>query len=490
MLKGLNICADAVSGTLGPKGRNAFIEQKFENMITNDGATIAANIELPDKFEDLGARIIRNVSSQTNDDAGDGTTTTALLTQSIIHESVECSENPMAIRASLIEAKDRVVELLKSKSHPASKEELLSVALISSENEKIGKSILELVDKLGENAVINIDDSKTFETYSEVQSGYDASVGFISPYFINDKNTGRAVFENVHVLVSEKKISNLIDFQRLAQQFEDNHIGQCVIVCDDIEDSMVGFFATNKIKGIFQSVVIKAHGEMLEDIEGATGATAIADRNGVNFQNIRLEHLGKADRVVVDQKKSLFIGKSVAGSLRATELDKQAENETNDYRKKKLRDRAAKLRGGIGTIRIGASTDFERDYLKLKAEDAVKAVQAAIEEGVVEGGGMALWEIANELPGDTIGEKILKSSLTAPLRKILDNAGADYGVISLSLTKGVGYDAKEGKIINLKESGIVDPIKVERCALENAVSAASTFITAFVAITENEEPRK
>lgn len=491
LLKGLDLCAEAVGGTLGPKGKNAFIEQQYQNLITNDGATIAANIELEDKFENMGAGIIKNASNQTNDDCGDGTTTTAVLTQAIVHEALNRPENPMEIRESLNEACKEAVELLKKQSVPVKPEDLGAVALISAENKEIADMIIEIIGKLGDKAVINIEDSRTFENSVEVVPGYDAPVGFVSPYFINDQKTGKANFENVHVLVSEKKMNNLVDLQPIAEIFKQEKIGQCVFVCQDIDESLIGVLVRNNLQGIFKSVVIRAKGEILDDIAGAVGATSVSDANGVNFQNIKLSDLGKVESVSVSANKSVFLGNKVSGTLRAAELEGQAETEENWYRKAKLKDRAAKLRGGVGVIKIGAHTDFERDYLKLKAEDAVKAVQAAMEEGVVEGGGMAWWRISAQM-NSSLGGQILNKALKSPLIKIIENAGQEYADVVYNLSfKGSnqGYDAKRNQMWNLFEQGIIDPTKVERCALENAVSAAGAFLTSFVSITNIPEKK-
>lgn len=486
MLVGINKVCEAVSGTLGPKGRNAFIERPYQNLITNDGVTIANSIELEDKFENLGAHIVKNASSQTNDDAGDGTTTTAVLLKAIIDEAANSKDNPIELRESLNQAAKLAVGMLKERSRPVKDEDLFSVAFSASENEEIARLVVDLIKKLGDKSVINVEDAKTFETNCEIVNGYDAPVGFMSPYFVSDPKTGKAVFEDTPVLVSKKKIGSLIDLKRIWDIFEREGVGKCVLVVEDIDPSVLGVLAMNKVQGKFQTVVIKAHGEILDDIEGAVGATAISDEHGITFTNIMFEHLGKADKVVVDAHKSLFLG-NMSGALRATELDTLAETEENEYRKKKLKDRAAKLRGGIGTLRIGAHTDYERDYLKLKAEDTIKAVQAALEEGIVEGGGLTWWAISKMMPSKTIGEQILQKALRVPFRTILENAGQDARIVEEKVKEG--YNAKTGQYVNMYEAGIVDPAKVERCALENAVSAAGTFLTSFVAITENEEKK-
>lgn len=489
MLKGLDKAAEAVNGTLGPKGLNVFIDGGIPK-ITNDGATIANEVVLSDKLENAGAYIIRNTSSQTNDDVGDGTTTTSVLVQALVHECLKRPENPMEIKESLKVAGDKILKILAKKSIKIKKEDIEKVALIASENKELAKLITEIINKLGEKAVINVEDSKTFATEYEIVDGYEAHVGFISPHFINDKKSGRAIYENIYVLVSEKKISNVQDIAPVFELFKKELISSCVIVCDDIEDSMIGMFVVNKNIGSFNTLIVRASGSLLKDIEGAVGARAVSDANGVTFGNIQLEDLGKAKKIVCDANKTLFLGNSIRTQLYAETLEKQAEAEPNMYVAKKLRERIAKLRGGVAVLKVGAPTDFERDYLRLKAEDAVKAVQAALEEGVVEGGGMTFWKIAQEMDPKTPGEEILKKALTSPLKKIIENSGKDYAEIIKEMPDGQGYDAKLDRYTNLLESGIIDPSKVERCVLENAVSAASTFITTAAIITEHEEKDK
>ena len=483
MLVGIDKVADAVTSTMGPKGRNVYIMDEMIPKITNDGVTIANKIVLADQEEDAGAYIIRNVSSQQNEDVGDGTTSVTLLTQTIIHEALKRPENPMVLKESLKLAGDKLLKILAKKSIKIEKDDIKKVALISAENEELAKLITEIIGKLGNDAVINVEDSKTFATDYEIVDGYEAQAGFMSPYFITDKKTGKAVYEDVSVLVVEKKISNLQDIGVIFDQMQKAQISKCVIVCEDIEDSILGLLVFNKMKGVFNSLVIRATAETLRDVAGATGATAISNNTGITFQTVKLEHLGNAKKVVCDAGKTLFIGDGIASKAYAEELESRAENETNMYVQKKIKDRVARLRGGIASLRIGAPTDLEREYLKMKAEDAVKATQAAIAEGVVEGGGMALWRIAQELNPKTPGEEILRKSLTAPLKKIIENSGKEYAEIISQFKEGDGYDAKNDKILKVIEAGIIDPAKVVRCGLENAISSASTVITTTAIIT-------
>lgn len=487
MIVGLDKISDAVTGTMGPKGRNVYLMDETLPTITNDGVTVASRIRLADQEEDAGAYVIRNVTGQQNDDVGDGTTTVTVLTQAIIHECLKRPENAMQIKQSLKEAGDKVLEILAKKSIKLNKNDIEKVALISSEDPKISRLITEIINKLGDNAVVNVEDSKTFETDYEIVDGYEAHVGFMSPHFITDKKTNRAIYENIPVLISQKKIANLGDIAPIFEMFKKEGINSCVIVADDIDDSMLGILVQNNLMGTFKSLVIRATGWLLEDIEGATGARAISDSTGVTFKGFTKEYLGSVKKVVCDAHKTVFATDGVSSKQYAELLDMQAENEPNMYQAEQLRKRAAKMRGGVAVLRIGASTDFERDYLRLKAEDSVKAVQAALAEGIVEGGGMTLWRIAQEIKPKTIGEEILKKAMTAPLRKIIENAGKDYTEVISAMPEGLGYDAKAGVYANLIDIGVIDPSKVERCALENAVSASSTFVSTFAVITDEKE---
>lgn len=489
-MKGLDIAADAVSGTIGPKGKNVFLDDPMTPKITNDGATIANKVILEDAEENAGAYIIRNVSSQQNDDCGDGTTTVSVLTQAIIHECLKRPENSMQVRQSLKEAGDKILKILSKKSLPLKKEDIEQVALISAEDKQLAKLITEIINKLGEKAVINVEDSKTFETDYEIVDGYEHHAGFMSPSFINDKKSSKAIYENVPVLITEKKISNIQDvsvFQKLLQEHGDN---SCVIVCDEIEDSMLGMYVMNKNMGLFNALLIRAQGVVIRDIAGVVGATPVSDGTGVTFKDLAYEHLGFVKKIVADANKTIFLGDGKSAKDWANKLESQANSEPNMYIAKSMKQRVAKLRGGIAVLRIGSPTDQERGYLKDKAEDAVKATIAALEEGIVEGGGMTLWRIAQDIKPKTIGEDILKIAMTAPLRKIIENAGKDYTEVIVNMPKGFGYDAKWDTYGDMIKMGIIDPAKVERCALENAVSAASTFISTFCFITDIKEPIK
>ena len=499
MYQGMNDAAKAVGGTIGPLGKNVGISDKYTGRTVNDGVTIANNIVFEDKVSDFGAWVVRNIASQQVDDVGDGTTTATVLLQAIVNECRKRPENAMIISRSLKESGVKALKLLSKQSISIDKKDVERVALISSEDEKLAKMITEMVDKLGEKAVINVEDSKGFNTEYEITEGYEARAGFVSPYFadkINDKFTDKTIRDDTPVLVIKKRVANLNDLGPIFQQFapeidkqgqviKNAWTTQCVIVCEDMEDSVMGLLLQNHIRGIFNSLIVRASGDVIDDIAGATGATPISDSEGVTFQTVKLEHLGRAKKVVSDAHKTLFLGNGVNARLRSQELDALAEVEPNIWVKKKMETRAAQLRGGIGVLKIGAPTDLEREYLKLKADDAVKAVLAALEEGVVQGGGMALYDIAESLGRKTIGEQILSTALTAPIRQIIENAGQDYAEVIKHMPKGFGYDARNDKYCEMIKEGIIDPTKVERCAIENSISSAAQFITTFAIITED-----
>lgn len=489
MLKGFNRAAEAVIATLGPKGRNVFIDDVYAPKIINDGAMIANQMVFKDKVENAGAYFVRNTSGQTNDDAGDGTTTTVALLYSILHEAIKRPENPMEVRASLKAALPEVLAKLKSQAKEIEMKDIKKVALISAEDEKIASIVTEIVQKIGKDAVITVEDSKTFETSYELVEGYEAHVGFISPSFITDHKTAKATHENVAVVVSERRIGTVADIAPLFELFKKQSINSAVFVAEDVDNSILGVLAANKAMGNFNSLLIKATGPLLMDIEAAVGATRISEVTGVSFQNFEQKHLGFAKKVVADASKTIFLGDGTKAKDFANHLEASAEHELNMFAKEKLLDRVAKLRGGVAVIRVGAHSDFEREYLKPKAEDTIKAVKAALEEGVVEGGGIALWRIAQGLKPNTIGKAILKTALTFPLRKIVSNAGKEYAEVALRVNKTKGYNARDDKYENMFDAGIIDPAKVERCALENAVSAASIFITTEVTVTDYEESK-
>lgn len=490
MLKGFDTAANAVSSTLGPKGRNVWIDDAMAPKFTNDGASIALNVVLEDKLEDSGAKILKNTCGQTLDDAGDGTTTSAVLVQAIVHEARKRPENPMVIRESLLAALPPLVAKIKKQSKKITVNDIKKVALISAENEELAENISAIVKKIGSDAVITVEDSYDPIISYDIIEGYEANVGFMDPRFANDPKKARCVMEDVPVLVTEKKIAALSDVNYLWEKFATKGISSCIIVCDDIETPMLGVFLGSKLTGKFNSVVIRATGDMLKDIEATVGATRVSDTTGVSFQNVDFKHLGYVKKAVIDASKSLFIPKDPKkSSLYADHLQKFAKNEPNTYIKERLVKRIAQLRGGVAILKIG-TPDFNREYLKDKADDAIKASKVALQEGVVEGGGMCLYRIAQEIKPTTVGEIILKQALSAPLRRIVENAAKDYAEVIKNMPKYMGYDAKNDKYVDMINEGIVDPAKVERVALENSVTNAASFITMAAAITEYVPPQK
>jgi len=485
VLVGLYKTADAVTGTLGPRGKNVMIEDSILPHITNDGSTIAESISFPDKYENLGAWVVKNTCSQTNEDVGDGTTTTAVLLKEIIRLSLTRPESPMVIKNSLKNACDVMVENLKDMSTPITMDDIKKVALISSESEEIANIVCDVFQKVGEKGTIVVEESKTFETSTDVQEGYECNNGFVNAFFSNDGIGAVATYENIPVLCSAKKISTVMDVKPLFEQLDNSQIGEIVVVAADFDATILGVFANTKARGGCNILPIKVVGTQLEDICATVGATMISDETGVQFKNLNVkEHLGSADKVVANSKKSLFIAKTASGQELANRLKEQAEVCENLFEKAEIKKRIAKLTGGIAVIKIGGTTDLDRVYKKHKTDDTVAAVKAALEEGIVEGGGMALWRTAQDMQPMTVGEIILKEALTAPLRTICENADKKYEEVVIKMPAGMGYNAKDDIYCKMIESEIIDPTKVERVSLENAVSNSSVFITTHCVVVD------
>lgn len=484
ILEGIDITSNAVGGTIGPKGRNVYVDHATQPKWTNDGATIATNVVLKDQLQNIGAKLVKNACGQTNDDAGDGTTTTAVLVQAIAHEALKRPENAMEIRESLLEAGTQVVKEIKARSESIDEKDIKKVTLISAENDELATAISEIISKVGKDAVITVEDAYDGKISYDLIEGYEANVGFMSPAFINQDKRAQCVMTDVPVFVTDKKISAIGDIEPLWTKFQRKGVTSCVIVCDDIENAVLGVFVKNKLMGTFNALVIRATGDLLKDIEAATGATRVSDTTGLTFQMIEDKHLGYCKKVISDSNKSLFIPKDPSKAITySNHLQKIADDEPNMYIKERLNKRISQLRGGIAVLKIGAP-DFEREYLKDKADDAIKASKSALEEGIVEGGGLTLWRIAQNMVPKTIGEHILKKALTAPFKKIVENAGKDYSEVLLNIEDNIGFNAKTSEFVNMKEKGIIDPAKVERCAVENAVSNVAQFITGFCSITD------
>lgn len=484
--RGLDIAANAVKSTIGSKGRNAFIDDIMQPKITNDGVTIAKSITLPDKFENMGAWLVKSTSAQTNEDAGDGTSTTAVLLQAIATEAMKRPENKMDVKRDLDRVGAKVVKMIEDSSRPVEDGQVESVATISAESPEIGKMIAELLAKGGKMMPITVDDNKFgHEIEYTITEGLETRNGFAHPLFINDEKQGVADYENVHVFACERRISSLIDIKQLLEQLDAHKIGTLVMIVSDIDTVALGQLVLGKAKGQFNSLVIKVrHQNDLEDMAAAAGATLISESSGVKLTEVTVEHLGLAKRVTSTDKKTVIVNNSPKTKDYIEFLRVAANNEQNYYDKKSLSTRADRLEGGIALIKVGAHSDSEREYLKHKVEDAVNATKSALEEGLVEGGGMCLYRIANKLKGNSVGETILRAALKAPLQAIIENAEDDYVGITGKITKMRGYNASTGKMVDMFKEGIVDPAKVTRCALQNAVSSAGTFITHGVAIAE------
>ncbi len=461
--KGFDETARVVASTLGPHGRNVYIHETFQPRIINDGVRVANSINFEDPVENAGAYIVKNASAKTNDDVGDGTTTTAVLLRAIVNEARKRTESPAVIKKSLEEATKKAVELLKKQAVPMKDEDIHRVALLSSEHEDVAQAIEDIYKELGNGAVISIEDSKSEVTNYEVSDGWEGRAGFLSPWFINDMQTGKAVFEEIPVIVIKKKLATIQNLQPFLQYRQESGLDKCAFFVDEIDDSILAFLVKNKVNGLLNSVVVRANMEQLDDIVAVTGSTPISDASGVSFEKFDpVKHMGKAHKLVVDAHTTLIQGDGKGARNRALELELDATNEPNGYRKDKLEERAARLRGKIAILKVGGFTDLEREYKKLKAEDAVKCLPAAFDEGLVDGAGKTWYEIAAKLKGDTVGEQILSKALLLPTAQLMENSGED----------------------NISSEGIIDPCKVERVSLENASSAAGIAITTIAVIAE------
>ena len=491
IMPGFDKLARAIGNTLGPKGRNVFLDSSIQPRITNDGSTIANSITLSDKYENTGAWWVKNSSSQTNADAGDGTTTTAVLLHDIVHEALKRPENPMIIKESLQLACKKIIKKINKLAIPITLKDIKKIALISSESEEIAELVSSTINKIGIKSPIIVEESRTFETSVEIQEGYEAEVGMASPEFVTESNGVLAIYDDVHVMCAQKRMANVSDIMPLSKQLLDGKIFKLVIICEEMTSDMMGIMTKTFHESPLKVLVINAKGTLLEDMASTVGASIISDSTGINFENLDIKkHLGKADKVICSQKKTLLLAKTKEGKEASNRLKAQAAMTRNMFERDILMKRAAKLSGGIAVLKIGAVTDSEKGYKKDKTDDTVAAVRAALEEGVVEGGGMALWRIAQEIKPKTVGEQILKKSLTAPLRKICENAAVDYAEIVMNLPKGMGYDAKNNKYVNMLEAGIIDPKKVERVSLENAVSNAAMLITTHCIVCDEFEPER
>jgi chaperonin GroEL len=510
ILAGVNKLANTVKVTLGPKGRNVVLEKKFGGPnVTKDGVTVAKEIELEDKLENLGAQMVREVASKTSDIAGDGTTTATILTQAIFRDglkSVTAGANPMAIKRGIDAATAAVVEALIAQATPVEGDAVAQVASISANSDAaIGKIIADAMDKVGKDGVITVEEGKGIETELDVVEGMQFDRGYLSPYFVTDQDTMEANIEKPLILIHEKKISSMKDLLPVLEQI--SRAGRpLVIIAEDIDGEALATLVVNKLRGILNVAAVKAPGfgdrrkAMLEDIAILTGGKAIMEETGIKLEGVTLEDLGQAERIIIDKDTTTVIqggGESAAIAGRVKQLRAQVEDTTSDYDREKLQERLAKLVGGVGVIRVGAATETEMKEKKARVEDAMHATRAAVEEGIVAGGGVALIRAASaldslKLTGDeAIGAAIIGRALLAPLRSIASNAGQEGAIVVEKVREGkgsFGYNAGTDTYEDMIAAGVIDPVKVTRSALQNAASISSLMLTTEAAIHELPEP--
>jgi chaperonin GroEL len=510
--RGVNTLADAVKVTLGPKGRNVVLEKKYGSpTITNDGVTIAKEIELQDPFENMGAQLAKEVATKTNDIAGDGTTTATLLAQAMVREglkNVAAGANPMVLKKGIEKAVNVVVEELKKVSKPVvSKEDITHVAAISAADEEIGKLIAEAMEKVGKDGVITVEESQTMGTNLEVVEGMQFDRGYVSPYMITDSERMEAVLDDPYILLTDKKISMIKDLLPILEKIIQRG-KPLIIIAEDVEGEALATLVVNKLRGVLNVVAIKAPGfgdrrkAMLGDIAIVTGGQVISEEVGMTLENATPEMLGQARQVKITKEETTIVdGKGNAQDIKKqiNQIKIQIEDTTSDYDKEKLQERLAKLSGGVAVIQVGAATETEMKEKKHRIEDALSATRAAVEEGVVSGGGVALLQIAPTLDkiketGDiATGIALVKKALTEPLRQIANNAGVEGSVIVekvSSMEIGKGFNALSGEYVNMIASGIVDPAKVTRSALQNAASIAAMLLTTECLVVEIPEKDK
>ncbi len=513
LLRGVNIMASAVKATMGPKGRNVVIDKKFGSpTITKDGVTVAKEIELKDNYEDMGAQMVKEVASKTSDIAGDGTTTATVLAQAIVRDgmkNVTAGANPMGLKRGIDKAVDVVVEDLKRMSKSTKdKKEIAQVATIASNNDKtIGSLIAEAMEKVGKDGVITVEESKSADTVLDVVEGMQFDRGYLSPYFVTDAERMEVVLEDALVLIHEKKISVMKDMLPLLEQVARSG-KPFLIIAEDIEGEALATLVVNKLRGTLHTAAVKAPGfgdrrkAMLEDIAILTGGKAITEDLGIKLENIKLEDLGKAKKIVVDKDNTTLVegaGKTAAIEGRIKQIRAQIEETTSDYDREKLQERLAKLAGGVAVIKVGAATETAMKEKKARVEDALNATRAAVEEGIVPGGGVALLRASTaidslKLEGDEkVGAMIVKRALEEPIRQIVENAGLEGSVIveKVKAEKVVtrGFDAESLEFVDMIQAGIIDPTKVERVALQNAASVSSLLLTTEALITDLPEEK-
>ena len=513
LLEGVNKLADTVKVTLGPKGRNVVLDKSFgAPLITNDGVTIAKEIELEDKFENMGARIVKEVSEKTNDVAGDGTTTATVLAQSMIKEGVKnvaAGADPMAMKRGIDKTVKVAVEALKGISSDVNgKEDIARVASISANNQEVGDLIAEAMEKVSKDGVITIEESKTSNTELNVVEGMQFDKGYVSPYMVTDTDKMEAILENPYILITDKKISNIQEILPLLEALMQQS-GKLVIICDDIEGEALSTLVLNKLRGVLNVVAVKAPGfgdkrkAMLEDIAILTGGEVITSDLGLELKDVKIEQLGRAKQVKVQKENTIIVdgmGNKEKIAERVKQIRTQIEETTSSYDKEGLQERLAKIAGGVAVIEVGAATEVEMKDKKLRIEDALSATKAAVEEGIVAGGGTALINVIPKVEkfvetldgGEKLGAKIVLKSLEEPAKQIAVNAGLEPAVIVDKVKQskaGIGFDASKEEYVDMKKAGIVDPTKVTRSALQNAASIASMVLTTESIVTDVPEDK-
>jgi chaperonin GroEL len=516
---GVDKVAEAVKVTLGPRGRNVVLDKGFGGpTITNDGVSIAKEITLRDKFENMGAEIVKEVASKTNDVAGDGTTTAVVLMQAIVEEGMKKTSmglSAMGVRAGIEgAARDATVALRKLAKPIQSKEEIRQVASISAENDELGAIIAETIDKVGKDGVVTVEESQSFGIEKEIVEGLEFDKGYVSPYMVTNAERMEAITKDALILITDKKISTVQEILPLLEKLAQTGKKELVIVADDVDGEALATFVVNKLRGAFNVLAVKApeYGdrkkEMLEDIAITTGGQVVSEEVGIKLENVEIAMLGRANRVVATKDNTVVVGgkgKKADIEARVTQLRRQLEQSDSKFDREKIEERIAKLAGGVGVIRVGAATETEMKYLKLKIEDAVNATKAAIEEGVIPGGGTALLKVAEQLEKNRpeknveeeylVGYDIVVRALHEPLKQIARNAGKDDGSVIVDKVKNgrgnIGYDARNDEIVSdMLAEGIIDPVKVTRSGLQNAASAAAILLTTEVAIADEPEEKK
>lgn len=510
--KGVDKLADAVKVTLGPKGRNVVLDKGFGTPeITNDGVSIAKEIELKNRFENIGAEMVKEVASKTNDVAGDGTTTATLLTQAIINQglkNVTAGANPLAIKKGIEKGVEAIVAALRKMSKTVhNKSEISQVATISAEDAEVGNLIAEIMQEIGRNGVITVEESKTFGLSKEVVKGMRFDRGYISPYMITDTERMQAVYNDPYILITDRKISSIKEILPLLEKLAQSGRKDIVIIAEDVDGDALTTLLVNKLRGTFNALAIKAPGfgdrrkEILMDIAILTGGQVISEELGLKLESTELGMLGQARRVIVDKENTTIVegrGSRAKVEDRVNQIKNELAKTDSDFDKEKLQERLAKLAGGVGVIKVGAATESEQKYKQAKIEDALAATRAAVEEGIVPGGGVALIRALKNLKDvkvkgeEKIGLNILKRALEEPVRQIASNAGLDGSVVADEIKKGsagYGYNAAKDKFEDLFEAGVIDPTKVTRSALENAASAAAMLLTTECVVAEKQEEK-